>query len=52
VGCFPLLFRREIGAANMGLALGEAVAHLHLLVSQGRAVPAAGPGGVRVFAAA
>lgn len=31
VGCFPLLFRREIGANNMGLALGESLAHLHRL---------------------
>ncbi len=33
VGCFPALFRRQIGPAEYGLALVEAVAHLnHLLV--------------------
>jgi glyoxylase-like metal-dependent hydrolase (beta-lactamase superfamily II) len=37
VDCFPLLFRREIGANNIGLAAGEALAHLHLLEDQGRA---------------
>ena len=52
VGCFPLLFRREIGAANMGLALGEAVAHLHRLATQGRATRVAGADGVHLFAAA
>jgi hypothetical protein len=52
VGCFPLLFRREIGAANMGLALGEAVAHLHRLVSQGRATRLPAADGVQLFAAA
>ncbi|MDR0810544.1 MAG: MBL fold metallo-hydrolase [Gemmobacter sp.] len=32
VACFPVLFRRTIGAGEYGLALGEAVAHLnHLL---------------------
>ncbi len=36
VECFPLLYRREIGANNMGLALGEALAHLHRLRAQGR----------------
>ncbi len=35
VGCFPLLFRREIGAHNMGLALGESLAHLHRLEAMG-----------------
>lgn len=49
VGCFPLLFRREIGAHNMGLALGEAVAHLHRLVGQGRARRVPGADGVARF---
>lgn len=35
VDCFKLLFRREIGAGNIGLATGEALAHLHLLESRG-----------------
>lgn len=37
VDCFPLLFRREIGANNIGLAAGEALAHLHYLEAVGRA---------------
>jgi len=36
VECFPLLFRREIGPNNIGLATGEALSHLHLLESQQR----------------
>jgi len=35
--CFSLLFRREIGPGNMGLAVGEALAHLHFLEWEGRA---------------
>jgi glyoxylase-like metal-dependent hydrolase (beta-lactamase superfamily II) len=35
--CFSLLFRREIGPHNMGLAVGEALAHLHYLEWEGRA---------------
>jgi glyoxylase-like metal-dependent hydrolase (beta-lactamase superfamily II) len=35
VDCFKLLFRREIGPGNVGLATGEALAHLHLLESRG-----------------
>jgi glyoxylase-like metal-dependent hydrolase (beta-lactamase superfamily II) len=35
VDCFKLLFRREIGPGNIGLATGEALAHLHLLESRG-----------------
>jgi glyoxylase-like metal-dependent hydrolase (beta-lactamase superfamily II) len=37
VDCFKLLFRREIGPHNVGLATGEALAHLHLLESRGQA---------------
>jgi glyoxylase-like metal-dependent hydrolase (beta-lactamase superfamily II) len=36
VECFPLLFKRTIGANNIGLALGEALAHLHRLEAAGR----------------
>jgi glyoxylase-like metal-dependent hydrolase (beta-lactamase superfamily II) len=36
IDTFPFLFRREIGANNIGLATGEALAHLHLLEAQGR----------------
>lgn len=34
-GCFAPLFRREIGAAESGLALVEAVAHLNCLLRRG-----------------
>nr|WP_261496918.1 MBL fold metallo-hydrolase [Defluviimonas sediminis] len=34
--CFPALFRREIGEAEYGLALVEAVAHLNHLLKAGR----------------
>ncbi len=37
VDCFKLLFRREIGPHNVGLATGEALAHLHLIESRGQA---------------
>jgi glyoxylase-like metal-dependent hydrolase (beta-lactamase superfamily II) len=51
VGCFPLLFRREIGAGNMGLALGEAVAHLHRLEAQGQVGRETGADGIHLFRA-
>ena len=40
VGCFPALFKRPIGPAEMGLALFESVAHLNHLARQGRIVRA------------
>ena len=33
---FSILFKREIGAANLVMATGEAIAHLNYLVVQGR----------------
>ena len=51
VECFPLLFRRPIGRHNMGLALGEALAHLHRLEAEGRARREPGEDGVFRFAA-
>lgn len=36
VDCFPALFKREIGEAEYGLALVEAVAHLNHLLHRGR----------------
>lgn len=36
-GCFPALFKRPIGAAEYGLALAEAVAHLNFLLQRGLA---------------
>ena len=50
--CFALLFRREIGASNMRLAMGEALAHLHYLEATGRARRERGPDGVWRFARA
>jgi glyoxylase-like metal-dependent hydrolase (beta-lactamase superfamily II) len=47
---FSLLFKREIGPGNMGLAVGEALAHLHFLEWEGRARRARGPDGVWRFA--
>jgi len=37
VECFPVLFRRDIGEGEFGLALVEAVAHLNHLLLSGRA---------------
>lgn len=37
VECFPALFKRDIGPAEYGLALAEAVAHLNHLLHRGRA---------------
>jgi glyoxylase-like metal-dependent hydrolase (beta-lactamase superfamily II) len=51
VECFPLLFRRAIGRHNIGLALGEALAHLHRLEAEGRARRVRGDDGVFRFAA-
>ncbi|GIX12772.1 MAG: MBL fold hydrolase [Paracoccaceae bacterium] len=44
--CFATLFRREIGEAEYGLALSEAVAHLNALRHAGRAVRWTDAGGV------
>lgn len=38
VDCFSLLFNRPIGGHNRDLATGEAMAHLHRLLADGRAV--------------
>ncbi|MEO6298695.1 MAG: MBL fold metallo-hydrolase [Paracoccaceae bacterium] len=35
VDCFPVLFRREIGPTDFGLALAEAVANLNCLLQRG-----------------
>lgn len=34
IDCFPLLFKREIGPAEFGLALAESVAHLNYLLQR------------------
>ncbi len=36
VDCFPALFRREIDASNLGLAIGETMAHLNCLLGRRR----------------
>ena len=38
VDCFDILFRRTIGDDDLGLATGEALAHLRRLEREGRAV--------------
>ena len=50
--CFPLLFKREIGPHNMGLAVGEALAHLHYLEWEGRVGRARDSDGIWRFKAA
>lgn len=37
IDCFPLLFNRTIGDEHRDLATGEAIAHLHRLMADGRA---------------
>ena len=36
VDCFPALFKRDIGAGSMGLAIGETIAHLNCLLGRHR----------------
>jgi glyoxylase-like metal-dependent hydrolase (beta-lactamase superfamily II) len=43
------LFRRELDTHQLGFALGEALAHLHLLEAEGRAVRVIGEDGVHRF---
>lgn len=49
VSCFQPLFRREIGAADYGLALVEAVAHLNYLLQRGEVLRSMGPDGAWVW---
>ena len=49
--CFQPLFRRDIGAAEYGLALVEAVAHLNHLTAQGQAVRRMGSDGAWLWQA-
>jgi glyoxylase-like metal-dependent hydrolase (beta-lactamase superfamily II) len=46
---FALMFKREIGPHNMGLAMGETLAHLHLLEVLGRVRRLRGDDGVWRF---
>jgi glyoxylase-like metal-dependent hydrolase (beta-lactamase superfamily II) len=50
--CFLPLFKRQIGGAEYGLALVEAVAHLNHLTATGRAVRATGADGVWMWSRA
>ncbi len=43
--CFPPLFRREIGPAQHGLALVEAIAHLNCLLRRGAVLRSLNPAG-------
>ena len=45
----PTLFRRELDVHQLGFALGESLAHLRLLESDGRAVRVVGKDGVHRF---
>jgi glyoxylase-like metal-dependent hydrolase (beta-lactamase superfamily II) len=47
--CFHPLFRREIGAAEHGLALVEAVAHLNCLLRRGLVSRSLSPGGAWIW---
>jgi glyoxylase-like metal-dependent hydrolase (beta-lactamase superfamily II) len=50
--CFAPLFKREIGPAEHGLALVEAVAHLNCLLQRGRVLRSLTPGGAWAWEAA
>jgi glyoxylase-like metal-dependent hydrolase (beta-lactamase superfamily II) len=45
----PVLFRRELDSHQLGFALGEALAHLHFVEADGRAVRIVGADGVHRF---
>lgn len=49
--CLPLMFRRKLDGFARLLAVGEALAHLELLVDRGLARAEDGPDGVRRFTA-
>ncbi len=51
VDVFGVLFRRVIGPGLLGLATGEALAHLNCLINRGLAVRAADEGGVNWYRA-
>jgi len=48
---FPALFARKIGADVIGMATGEAIAHLNLLIARGLAKKEPGPGGADLYSA-
>ena len=51
VDCFGALFARTIGPDLIGMASGEALAHLNCLIGRGRAVKTMGTDGVAHYAA-
>lgn len=50
--CFPPLFKREIGPAEHGLALVEALAHLNCLLRRGQVLRSLTAGGAWAWVAA
>lgn len=51
IDCFGALFARSIGPDLIGMASGEALAHLNCLIGQGRAARTLGPDGIALYAA-
>jgi len=51
VDCFGALFARSIGSELLGMATGEALAHLNCLITRGRARRERGPDGVHHYQA-
>ena len=49
VECFPVLFKRQIGPAEEGLALVEAVAHLNCLLRRRQVSRSLGPDGAYLW---
>ena len=49
VGCFAALFQRDINAAEYGLALVEAVAHLNYLLRRGEVLRSMGQDGAWIW---
>lgn len=45
----PLMFRRALDVHQLGFALGEALAHLHLLWHEGKLLRQSGPDGIVRF---
>ncbi len=52
VDVFGILFKRAIGPELLGLATGEALAHLNCLIQRGLAIREGGPDGVNWYRAA
>lgn len=52
IDTFPALFGRKIGPGDLGMATGEALAHLNLLAARGLCEGALGPDGADLYSAA